>query len=140
MPRERAGQMLVLVERPRSGGERTQVRVCGVKRDTQLVRVAPRLRQDEPSLDRGEGGGGKARGIRVAVQRAGGPHLLEPLADRLFPVTEARGEHASRVRVPLGELACEAADRASAGSVAQDLELDEFVEPPRDRTPRGQIL
>ena len=52
------------------GDEGTQVGVCGVERDAELLRVASRLGEDEAALDRGERRGGEACWVGGAAELA----------------------------------------------------------------------
>ena len=57
------------------GGEGTQVGVCGVERDAELLWVASGLCEDEPALDGGEGRCRETGGVRAAPELAVGLHL-----------------------------------------------------------------
>ena len=124
---------------PRLRSERAQVRVRGVQGDAELLGVAARLGEHEPALNRREGAAGEARGIRAAAELALRSHLLEPVAERGFPAVVASGELASCLLIGFGQLAGEAADRTTADGLALDLQLNEVVEPARDRVPRREV-
>ena len=62
------------------GGEGTQVGVCGVERDAELLWVASGLGEDEPALDGGEGRCRETGGVCAAPELAVGLHLSKPVS------------------------------------------------------------
>ena len=103
------------------GGEGTEVGVCGVERDAELLWVASGLGEDEPALDGREGRCRETGGVRAVAELAVRLHLSKPVPQRRLPAVKACGEFHAGLFVCLGEFAGEAADRASADGVTVDL-------------------
>src|ERR671918_41516 len=93
------------------------------------VRISARLR---PSIRAGTRERGR---VGVLAELAAGLHAGEAFAEVGFPALEAGGDRCPRLRVVLGELAGEGADRAPTACLPVDLQLDERVEPAFDSGP-----
>jgi hypothetical protein len=103
------------------------------------VGVAADLGEEQPALDAGHRGGGERGGVGVFAQLATDSHPREALANVRFPAVEASSDRRSGLRIALGELAGERADRAAAARLLRDLMLDHEIEPAVDAGPRVEV-
>src|SRR5439155_22975915 len=112
-----------------------EVGVSGVEGEGELAGIAAGLGEDEPALNRGEGGGRESARVGSAIELPALLHGLQAPAKRFLPARERVGEGVASLLVGFGELTDERSDRAASASAAGDLQLDERIEPGADGLP-----
>ena len=91
-------------------------------------------------MDACHGCGREFGGIGAWLEPGARFHPAEAVSEVDFPAVEPGGDGGARLRVLLGELTGEGADRAAAAGLSFDLKLDEGVEPPVDPCPRVEVV